>query len=659
MDSHSPSGPPSDPTPAVPPDPGSDQAASDQAAPEWPDVGAVGPEAAPEATARSASPNTHQARRRAGRRLPVVWRALTHALTPQGLRSSELALTLLSVPVGVGVGLAVAGLHALVLLLHSLAFKVPFGEHLSGALFMQPTLVLAAPVVGGVLLAGLGLLFRRARDTVDPIEANALYGGRMSLRDSLRLTLSIVVSHGAGGSVGMEAAFTQTGAGLASNFGRRLNLRRNDLRTLVGCGAAAAISAAFTAPLAGAFYAFELVIGTYTMATLAPVCVAAVVANQVAQVVLNRPALFILAEPPVICGGDFITFLLVGLAAGALAIATMQAVTYAERAFRQLPLPRAIHPIIGGLLLGPMALVLPEVLGGGQGALQYGFDHGYGVGLALLMLVAKIVASALCLGAGFRGGLFSASLLLGSLFGSMVSDIGTLLPLGLVAQRSAVMLVGMGSLAAAVVGAPVTMVLLVLELTGDLRASAGVLMGVIASTLLVRETFGYSFATWRFHQRGVQIWGGHDIGWVKDMTVARLMRGDPKTVPAAITLGALRVHYPPGSAKTVFVLDDGGAFAGRVDMNAVHDPQHELPADQAAATLARDREHFLLPDQSVRMALQRFADWDADSLPVVEGVTSRRVIGYLTEAYALRRYSQELERRRGDELGVRDLFGGV
>ncbi|WP_186465350.1 chloride channel protein [Nitrospirillum viridazoti] len=632
-----------------------------------------GPESAPEAeaegTAAAAMGSTHGPqqggtqlggpRRRAGRRLPVVWRALTHALTPKGLRSSELSLALLSVPVGIGVGLAVAGLHALVLALHSLAFKVPFGDHISSALFIPSSLALAAPVVGGALLAGLGLLFRRARDTVDPIEANALYGGRMSLRDSLRLTLSIVVSHGAGGSVGMEAAFTQTGAGMASNFGRRLNLRRNDLRTLVGCGAAAAISAAFTAPLAGAFYAFELVIGTYTMATLAPVCVAAVVANQVAQMALNRPALFILAEPPVIRGGDFATFLLVGLAAGALAILTMQAVTHAERLFRQLPIPRALHPVLGGLLLGPMALVLPGVLGGGQGALQYGFDHGYGLGLAFVMLVAKVVASALCLGAGFRGGLFSASLLLGSLFGSMVSDIGTLLPWDLVAQRSAVMLVGMGSFAAAVVGAPVTMVLLVLELTGDLRASAGVLMGVIASTLLVRETFGYSFATWRFHQRGVQIRGGHDIGWVKDMTVGRLMRGDPKTVPADISLGALRGHYPPGSAKTVFALDPNGAFAGRVDMNAVHDPQHELPADQRAAELARDREHFLLPDQSVRMALQRFADWDADSLPVVEGVSSRRVVGYLTEAYALRRYSQELERRRGDELGVRDLFGGV
>lgn len=602
---------------------------------------------------------SHHARWRTWRMLPVAWRSLRHALTIKGLRSSELALALFSLPLGAAIGLVIAGMHALVWLMHQTFFHVPYGDHLSDTANLPTLLVLGVPVAGGAVLALLSLLFRRGREIIDPIEANALYGGRMSLRDSLRLTLSVLVSHGSGGSVGMEAAFTQMGSGLASNLGRRLNLRRGDLRTVVGCGAAAAISAAFSAPLAGAFYAFELVIGNYTLATLAPVCIAAVAADQVVQLVLRRPALFILAEPPVVRGGDYLTFLLVGVAAGFLGILTMQIVSGAERMFRRLPVPRALHPILGGLLMGPVALSLPEVLGGGQGAIQYGFDHGYDTWLSLVLIVAKIYASAVCLGAGFRGGLFSSSLLLGSLFGSVVAGFAHILPADLLPQRSAIMLVGMGSMAAAVIGAPVTMVLLVLELTGDLRAAAGVMTGVIAATLLVRETFGYSFATWRFHQRGVQIRGAHDVGWVRDMTVGRLMRGDPKLVPDAITIGALRLYYPPGAAKTVFMVTDGDRYAGRIDMSAVHDPQAEGMGDHCVTEIAHDPEHFLLREQSVRVALQRFTDWQADSLPVVDGAGTRHIIGYLTEAYALRRYSQELERRRSDELGVKDLFGGL
>lgn len=598
-------------------------------------------------------------RRRAERRLSIAWRALSHALKPGGMRSSELALALFSLPLGALVGLVISGMHALVWMLHHLLFGVPYGDHLSDSGQLSPWLVLGVPVGGGLLLALISLLFRRGREIIDPIEANALYGGRMSLRDSLRLTLSILVSHGAGASVGMEAAFTQMGSGIASNLGRLMHLRRGDLRMVVGCGAAAAISAAFSAPLAGAFYAFELVIGNYTLAALAPVCMAAVAADQMVQIVLHRQALFILTEPPVVQGRDYVIFLLVGVAAGYLGILTMQIVSEAERVFRRLPLPRALHPVLGGLLLGPVALRLPEVLGGGQGAIQYGFDHGYDLPLSLVLLVAKIYASAVCLGAGFRGGLFSSSLFLGSLFGSLVVGVTSVLPHDLLPQRSALMLVAMGSMAAAVIGAPVTMVLLVLELTGDLRAAAGVMTGVIGATLLVRETFGYSFATWRFHQRGVQIRGAHDVGWVRDMTVARLMRGDPKLVPDAITLGALRLYYPPGAAKTVFMVGEGDRYAGRIDMGAVHDPQGEDALDQPVAEIAHDPEQFLLPGQSVRLALQRFADWQADSLPVVDGAASRRVVGYLTEAYALRRYSQELERRRSDELGIKDLFGGL
>ncbi len=144
---------------------------------------------------------------------------------------------------------------------------------------LDPIRTVAVPTLGGLLLGLLGLAIVRyhPRRAVDPIEANALYGGRMSLNDSLIVVLQTIMSNGVGASVGLEAGYTQIGSAMASRFGRMFRVRRNDLRLLVGCGAAAAIAGAFNAPLTGAFYAFELVIGTYSLGTFAPVAVAALV----------------------------------------------------------------------------------------------------------------------------------------------------------------------------------------------------------------------------------------------------------------------------------------------------------------------------------------------------------------------------------------------
>ncbi len=580
------------------------------------------------------------------------------ALGRQALRNSTLAVLLLAAAVGAGVGAAVALLHEAVALAQEIAFDLPPGTDLGDAIASDPWRIVLVPAVGGLVIGILVKLVRRWRpnDIVDPIEANALYGGKMSLLDSLRLTLSTILSNGSGASVGMEAAYTQAGAGVASVMGQRLRLRRADLRTLVGCGAAAAISAAYDAPLAGAFYAFELVLGGYTTATLAPVGAAAVIAVAVSDWLTDGAASLPFVRPVAIVGWDYLACGALGFLAGWLSIFAMQSVTVAERAFRALPIPVWTRPALGGLCVGALALFVPQVLGAGPGA-----DPGHladGVQAMAILLIAKIVASALSLGSGFRGGLFSASLLLGGLFGGvMYGAIETLAPsLGI--DRMVLVLVGMGSVAAGIIGAPVTMVLLVLEATQDFWAASGVLIGVVVSTTVVRQAFGYSFATWRFHLRGVPIRGAYDIGWVSELTALRLMRADAKTILTTQTAETLQRLYPLGSAKIVFAVEPNGRYAGIIDMGSVHDPsQDEEAAKEPVSALAKHADAFVLPGDDVRTVLQRFCTAEVEALPVVASPADRRIVGYVTEAYALRRYSQELERQRGEELGERSLYG--
>ncbi|MFS2013538.1 chloride channel protein [Azospirillum sp. CT11-132] len=585
---------------------------------------------------------------------------LLRALASRNVRDNDFAIVALGVVAAALIAGGVALLQKAVGLLHSVLFDLPRGAHLSAGVAIGPWQPLIIPMVGGLALGIFGSFARRlrAKDIVDPIEANALYGGTMSLLDSLRLAASTLVSNAFGASVGMEAAYTQVGAGVTSTAGQAVKLRRADLRILVGCGAAAAIAAAFNAPLAGAFYAFELVIGSYTLAALAPVSLSAITAGIITRWTSGHDTIFAVYDPVSVGPSDYPFFVLVGIGAAILGIATMKAVTLAERLFRAAHVPGWLRPAVGGLLVGAIAMLFPQVLGSGHGAIQHNIVLGYDGVILAALLAAKVIASSISLGAGFRGGLFSSSLFLGSLYGSLFVKIaGWLLPdVGI--HYTAFILVGMGSVAAAIVGAPLTMVMLVQEATADFPVTLGVLTSVAVATMIVRRMFGHSFATWRFHLRGLPIHGAHDIGWIENLTVGRMMRRDAKSVPASMSLAELRRMFPLGSAKQVFVFDERGAYAGIVTLSAVHDPTLQEDMEQrTAGDLARAADAVLLPGQNVRSALKLFTDTEEESLPVVESATTKRLVGYLTEAYALRRYNQELERKRAEELGERHLFG--
>jgi len=197
----------------------------------------------------------------------------------------------------------------------------------------------------------------------------------------------------------------------------------------------------------------------------------------------------------------------------------------------------------------------------------------------------------------------------------------------------------------------------VLEGTGNFPMTVGVMVGVLVSSTIVRLSFGYSFSTWRFHQRGIGIRGAHDIGWLADLTVGRLMRADPKIVQEGMTLREVRAKYPPGTAKRVFAVSQDGVYIGAIDMAAVHDVKQDEALDgKFARDFATNSDVYLLAYENVRTAIARFEENEVEALPVLDSSVDKAIVGYMTEHYALRRYNQELERRRSADLGERDLF---
>ena len=568
------------------------------------------------------------------------------------IRSSELALTLIAAGVGALVGLVVTAMTKAIQALHVLFFEVELDGHISGAFDIDPVDAVLWPVAGGVLMGlSLWLVARMKRPpAVDPIEANALRGGRMSARDSLIVAGQTMISNGFGASVGLEAGYTQAGSGLASSLGDRLKLRRADMRVLVGAGAAAAIAAAFGAPLTGAFYAFEVVIGAYALSNVAPVMAASIVAMLVSRE-LGGAAYHIeagtIAEVKSL---DYALYLVLGVVCAFLAIAMMRGFVLIERAFAASRIPPYVRPAIGGLIVGGLALITPQVLSAGHGALEYDLANLQPLHILVMLVALKMLASGISIGSGFRGGLFFASLLIGALVGQAFARALAMAGPGWLVGPNSAALVGMGAFAVAIVGGPLTMSFLVLESTGNYALTGAVLATCVVVSLLVREMFGYSFSTWRLHLRGESIRSAHDVGWIRSLTVGKLMRKDPATAPHDIGLKEFRRRFPLGARKRVLLVDDAERYAGLVDVADAW-AKDLGDTDPPAMDLAREKDAVLTPDLNVKEAMRAFDLTESETLPVVDSVADRKVIGLLNEAFAARRYAEELDKSRRELTG--------
>jgi CIC family chloride channel protein len=515
---------------------------------------------------------------------------------------------------------------------------------------IAPMKLLALPLFG--IPIGLISLAARARrrQLVDAVEANALHGGRMSMRDNLIVATQTILSNGSGASVGLEAAYAQMGAGAGSQLGRILRLRRADIRTLVGTGAAAAIATAFSAPLTGAFYGFEVIIGAYSPSALAPVAVAVLGASTLRAA---SGVSFDMLQAPLSTGlefSDYVLYVLLGLVCALVGVGVMRLVPLIEQGVERIHLPSWSCPAVGGLLLIPLAMVTPQVLSSGHGALHIDMTLHEPLRWLALLLFMKCLASAISLGFGFRGGLFFASLFVGTLVGTLFSGL-----LGLAfggqspVDPTTAALVGMAALAASVIGAPMTMAMLVLEGTHDFAVTSAAIAAILVSSTVTRQIFGYSFSTWRLHLRGAEIRSARDVGWVRNLNAGTMMRRAPETYAASMSVAGMRERLPLGAATRAVLVDGEGCYAGIVVVADIYADLVKLQA--RVADYARNKEVALSAEDDALVVMRKFDASQSDELAVVDA--QRHVLGVLSERFVRKRYAEELDRRQRELLGER------
>ena len=337
------------------------------------------------------------------------------------LRANEFALAAVAALIGCLAALCVIAMTQTAIFFHEKIYDLPFDVRLSAAAKVSPWAAFSALIVAGLILGAMETRRRRKkiRPAVDPVEANALRGGRMSFRDSVVVTLQTLISNSAGASVGLEAGYAQIGAAFGSALGQKLRLRRNDLRLLVGAGAGAAIAGAFNAPLTGAFYAFEVVLGAYSLSGAAPIFAAAIAGTLTTRLIATAPYQIETPALQALAWSSHVSLIGLAALASALGILTMRAAGLAEKALDATRITPLFRPVIGAVIVATLAIFTPQVLGAGHGALALDVATDFPAAILLAFLSMKIVACLASLASGFRGGLFFASLLMGALLGKI------------------------------------------------------------------------------------------------------------------------------------------------------------------------------------------------------------------------------------------------
>lgn len=562
------------------------------------------------------------------------------------LRTSDLSLLLTAAALGACAGLVTVAIGLAAHAMQHVLYGVGINRLSALASIRHPLKLLFLPL-GGALLAGVYWLSRRRSAPVDVVEANALHGGRIPSADTFWVSVQTTISNGFGASVGLEAAYAQAGGGIASLAGQWLRLRRADMRNLVGAGSGAAIAAAFAAPLTGAFYAFEVVIGTYTPAAIAPVAAAALVAALVTRALGETPYLTVASLPEQITTIDYLLFCGLGVVCAIAGIGMMRMQSWLERFVANRNLPSFWRPVLGGLLLMPIAWASPQALSSGHGALRLNIELQPAIAFLAFVFAMKALASSISISFGFRGGLFFASLFLGSLLGPIYAQIINDFAGHTVLGNLDAALVGMAAFATCVVGAPMTLSLLVLETTQDFALTGVVIAASLCASAFTRANFGYSFSTWRFHLRGASIRSARDIGWSRALTARRLMRRDPTMVSASATIGEFRKRVPLGSTSRVLLTGPEREYRGLVETARAYDAGLELDAPVAA--IARLADDAIAPMTGIDEILGEFERLKSEDLAVVDD--ARRILGVLTESYVQRRYIEESEKAHSHLFG--------
>ncbi len=494
---------------------------------------------------------------------------------------------------------------------------------------------LVTPAAGGAL-AGLTLLLgarlNRRKSSTDYMEAIVLGSGQLSSRSSFVKCASALFTIASGGSIGREGQLVQLAAVLASLTGRWAKMTTARLRLLVACGAAGGIASAYNAPIGGALFVAEIVLGTLAMESFGPLVFSSVVATLTVRQFLGSNPLYEIPHTTVQIASNWeiLPHLLLGLLAGLLGPWFLRGLRWSERAFAATALPPYARLALGGLIVGALSIKTPEVVGNGYSVVGELLGGGRWWKMVALILALKLVATAATFGSGAVGGVFTPTLFAGASIGYLFGEgVDALWPGANAPVLSVFTLVGMGAFLSATTHAPIMAIIMLFEMTLDYEIILPLMLACVVAHYVSTAIESASIYSDSLKRKGAAFVRQQ----LADLRVADLMKKDPVAVGEISPFAEVAENFLTNRFNYLYVVGPGRRFKGAISL---HDVKNYLNEPELAnVVIARDivREQFptLGPDESLGDALNVFSQHDGERLPVTNNFEDRTLVGSISK----------------------------
>ncbi len=551
---------------------------------------------------------------------------------------------------GLGGGACAVALRELIHLIQE-AFYGDGGSLLEVASHAPWAWRLLAPALGGVLVGPLVyIVAREARGHGVPevMEALLTRGGTIRPRVVVVKALASAITIGSGGSVGREGPIVQIGSALGSSIGQLLRLSHQQVRTLVGCGAAAGIAAAFNAPVAGALFAVEILLGDFGVPQFSPIVISSVTATIVSRHFLGNFPAFHVPRYELVSSFELALYGVLGVVAGFVALGFVKALYRSEELFERLPIPDLLKSPLGGLAVGAIGIGLPHVFGVGYSTINDALTGTLTGQLMIALLIAKIAATTLTLASGGSGGIFAPSLFLGAMTGGIVGTIAHTMFPTMTAAPGAYALVGMGAVVAAATHGPITAIVIIFELTGDYRIIPPLMAACVISTLLASWLSPDSVYTLKLTLRGLDPFRREHPNILNQVHVGEVVEHDTEIIQSSTPLGDVIERVMRSHRNEFFVVRPDGTLLGSFSLSDLRAFLFEsqsgvegvLGADLAAARRPRVTEQ-----DDLDSVMHVFGATDADEIAVVADDGSGKLIGSIRRRELIKARNREMLRR--------------
>ncbi len=515
----------------------------------------------------------------------------------------------------------------------------------------------AIPAAGGLLVGPLIYFFaREARGHGIPevMKAVAIRGGVIRARIVGVKALASAISIGTGGSVGREGPIVQIGSAFGSSVGQRLRLNAAGIRTLVGCGAAAGISATFNAPIAGAIFAAEIIVGDFAVTQFTPIVISSVVASVVTRYAIGNHPAFVVPDYEIVSPFELAPYMVAGVVAGLVAVAFIRTLSLFEDLFSHVPLPEWSHAALGGALVGTIAIWLPNVYGVGYTTISGALAGQLTAGLMAILVVAKILATSITIGSGGSGGVFAPSLFLGAMAGGVVGvGVEQYFP-GATASSGAYALVTMGAVVAAATHAPVSAIIIIFELTQTIDIIPALMTACVISTLVSQLSHRDSIYTAKLRRQGIDIFEAKNPNVLKDLSVRDVIVPDPVLIPASADFKTVLDLVVQSSSSQFYVASPAGAYLGAISLAELRRLIYEQETLQhvvVAGDLVDSSHPSVTDNVDLSVVIQIFSRSHVDEIAVVDAYDRSKLVGSVREKDVIEAANREQLRR--------DLAGGM